>query len=208
MSSKPARPVRDYLDAVEQENIDIATPKNISLTDPQARWTAAPGGPAFYAYSTNYLINIKHNIIVDVEPTPAHRSLEVEITKVMLDRVEQQHALKPARLIGDTAYGTAPMLSWMVQEKGIAPHVPVWDKTDSNPAVFGRADFTWDPDADCYHCPGGHPLQARRRNFTTPRSAVTKANTIIYRSSQHDCKACEHKTERKSRSFSRISNAS
>jgi transposase len=27
-------------------------PKNISPTDPAARWTAAPGGPAFYAYST------------------------------------------------------------------------------------------------------------------------------------------------------------
>jgi hypothetical protein len=27
--------------------------KNRSLTDPLAQWTAAPGGPDFYAYSTN-----------------------------------------------------------------------------------------------------------------------------------------------------------
>ena len=189
-----SRPVREYLQTLEQENPDIATPKNISLTDPQARWTAAPGGPAFYAYSTNYLIDIQHNIIVDVEPTPAHRSLEVESTKTMLERVEHNHALKPTRLIGDTAYGVAPMLAWLVEEKGIAPHVPVWDKTDSNPDVLGRAAFQWDAEADCYHCPAGHRLQARRRNFTTPRSAVTKASTIIYRSRQQDCKVCEHKT--------------
>ena len=29
--------------------------------------------------------------------------------------------LKPQRLIGDTAYGTAAMLAWMVQDKGIEP---------------------------------------------------------------------------------------
>jgi transposase len=189
-----SRPVRDYLNALDKENLSTTTPKNISLTDPQARWTAAPGGPAFYAYSTNYLIDIAHNIIVDVEPTPAHRSLEVESTKVMLDRVEQKHDLKPARLIGDTAYGTAPMLAWMVQEKGIAPHVPVWDKSDTHPDVFGRSDFVLDAKADCYHCPGGKQLQSRWRHFTTPRSTITKTNTIIYRSSQHDCKFCEHKT--------------
>lgn len=40
-----------------------------SLTDPQARWTAAPGGPAFYACSTNYLINTEHGVIVDVAVT-------------------------------------------------------------------------------------------------------------------------------------------
>jgi transposase len=188
------RPVREYLDALGQENPDIATPKNISLTDPQARWTAAPGGPAFYAYSTNYLIDIKHNIIVDVEPTPAHRTLEVESTKTMLERVEQSYALKPARLIGDTAYGTAPMLAWMVEEKGITPHVPVWEKFDMNPAVFRREEFTWDATADCYTCPAGHPLLARRRNFSTPRSTITKANTIKYRASQLDCKVCEYKS--------------
>jgi len=36
------------------------------------RWTAAPGGPAFYAYSTNYLIDLHAGIIMDVEATPAY----------------------------------------------------------------------------------------------------------------------------------------
>ena len=51
--------------------------KNISLTDPAARWTAAPGGPAFYAYSTNYLIDLDAGIIVDVEATPAQAIVAV-----------------------------------------------------------------------------------------------------------------------------------
>ncbi len=43
----------------------------------------------------------------------------------MIDRVEERLDLKPERLIGDTAYGTAEMLNSMVDEKEIEPHVPV-----------------------------------------------------------------------------------
>ena len=42
---------------------------NVSLTDPAARWTAA-GGPAFFAYSTNYLIDLQAGIIVMSRPRP------------------------------------------------------------------------------------------------------------------------------------------
>jgi transposase len=190
------RPVREYLEALDGTYDGIATPKNISLTDPHARWTAAPGGPAFYAYSDNYLIDIEHNIILDVEPTPAHRALEVESTKLMLDRVEDKLDIKPDRLIGDTAYGTAPMLEWMVKDKGIEPHVPVWDKAANNIDIFNRSDFIWDDAADCYHCPDGQSLLARRRNFKEARGAtVTVDKTIIYSASQHDCRDCNLKSQ-------------
>jgi hypothetical protein len=72
-----------------------AEPKNVSLTDPQARWTAAPGGPAFYAYSTNYLIDTAHAVILDVEATPAHRTAAVNSAKTMVERVEERFELKP-----------------------------------------------------------------------------------------------------------------
>ena len=51
---------------------------------------------------------------MDVESTPAHRTAEVESTNTMIERVEEQFDIKPERLIGDTAYCTAPMLAWMV----------------------------------------------------------------------------------------------
>ena len=44
------RAVREYLEGLERDGQVGATPMNLSLTDPAARWTAAPGGPAFYAY--------------------------------------------------------------------------------------------------------------------------------------------------------------
>lgn len=182
------RAVREYFEALDGE--PQVPPRNISLTDPQARWTAAPGGPAFYAYSTNYLIDLAHGVIVDVAATPANRSMEVESTKTMIDRVEAQFALKPERLIGDMAYGAAPMLAWMVDDKGIEPHVPVWDKTQRTDETFSSSDFKWDAEANEYRCPQGHPLRSQWRAFRNPRLHVTKADTIIYRSSQSDCKSC------------------
>lgn len=198
----PSRAVQEYLSSLEETNptsaddTESATPpKRISLTDPAARYTAAPGGPAFFAYSTNYLIDLHAGIIVDVEATPAHRTQEVESTKTMIDRVEQRFALKPKRLVGDTAYGTGAMLGWMVQEKDIAPHVPVWQRPPRSDGTFPNSDFHWIEQADEYRCPGGQAMRSDWRQFKEPRSRITKADTIIYRSSQTDCAACSMKQQ-------------
>ena len=190
-----SRAVREYLEALDEEALAEALPKKISLTDPQSRWTAAPGGPAFFAYSTNYLIDTEHGVIMDVEATPAHRTAEVDSTRTMVERVKAQFDLTPERLIGDTAYGTAPMLAWMVEEKDIEPHVPVWDKTERKDDSLSSNDFHWNQEANEYRCPAGKPLRSEWRAFTQKRSRVTKANTIIYRSSQTDCTTCPLKAK-------------
>ena len=115
------RAVREYLAALDAQGEPVTAPASISPTDPASRWTAV-GGPAFYAYSTNYLVNVQAGIIVDVEATPDLRTDEVNSARVMLERVEERFALKPARLIGDMAYGPAPMLGWLVDEENRAAH--------------------------------------------------------------------------------------
>jgi hypothetical protein len=187
------RAVREYLQGLDAEALGKVMPKKISLTDPQASWTAAVGGPAFYAYSTNYLIDVAHGVILDVQATPAHRTAETESTKVMVDRVQAQFELKPQRLIGDTAYGTAAMLSWMVDDKGIEPHLPVWDRTQRDDDTFSSSEFTWDEQANEYTCPQGHPLRSQWRAFKIERSHVTKADTIIYTARKQDCSSCPMK---------------
>ncbi len=188
-----SRPVREYLAALDQAEVEKSTPKNISLTDPAAQWSAA-GGPAFYAYSANYLIDVAAGIVVDVEATPAHKIDEIHATKTMIERVEDRFDLRPDRLIGDTNYGTAAILGWMVDEKHIEPHVPVWDMTQRNDETLSSSDFQWDEQADEYRCPQGRPLRSQWRAFKKLRTHVTKADTIIYRSSQSDCATCPMKT--------------
>ena len=185
--NRSTRPVREYLEDLDEARQPA---KRISTTDPAARWTAAPGGPAFFAYSTNYLIDVDAGIIVDVEATPALRTDEVNSTRTMIDRVEERFELKPERLIGDTAYGSAEILGWMVDEKAIEPHVPLWDKGERDDGTFSRSDFVFDPISNTYTCPGGKELKQYRRNFKTQRSGVTKAKTRIYRATRSDCDGC------------------
>ncbi|MCP4010689.1 MAG: transposase, partial [Proteobacteria bacterium] len=192
-SPTQSRAVREYLDALDSDPAATRPQKKVSVTDPMAQW-AGDKGPGQFYYCTNYLIDIENNIIMDVEPTPAYRIAEVTSTQDMIDRVEKNLDIKPKRLIADTSYGSAAMLDWLVEHKQIAPHIPVWEKSGVKPGIFSRTDFTWDSEADCYHCPGGKRLQSRRRNFKRLRSNITKANTIIYRSSQPDCRACSLKS--------------
>jgi hypothetical protein len=143
----------------------------------------------------NYVIDLSAGIIMDLEATPAHRTLEVGSTRTMINRVEQRFDIKPRRLVGDTAYDTAPLLGWMVEDKHIEPFVPVWDKAVRKDGSLSIGEFQWTPERNEYVCPEGRVLRNDRCQFTTPRTRITKADTVIYRASQTDCADCARKDQ-------------
>src|SRR3712207_9452397 len=81
----------------------------------------------------------------------------------MLERTAERFGLKPERLAGDSAYGSAEMLHWLVDEQKIEPHVPVIDKSERQDGTFSRSDFAYDPKADTYTCPEGKTLTTSAR---------------------------------------------
>jgi transposase len=159
-------------------------PKEVSLTDPQSSWVKREGTGPFFAYDANYLIDNKVGIIIDAEGTRANRSEEIASTQTMLDRVGRRFGLRPRRLAGDTAYGTAKLLKWLV-DRGIAPHVPVWDKSARSDGTFSRADFVFDQQRNVYICPGGAEL--------TSSGNVDQGHIVYYRASKSDCSTCSLK---------------
>jgi len=60
---------------------------------------------------------------------------------------------------------------------------------------LSSSEFVWDEQANEYRCPQGHALLSDRRQFTTPRDRITKAGTILYSASQHDCTGCPMKQQ-------------
>lgn len=190
---KMSRAIAEYVAVLDDAAFGAAsekTPKFLSETDPAARWTGAHNGPAFYAYTINYLIDTDHAIIVDVEATTAIRQAETTAAKRMLDRAEERHGLYPERLAADTAYGSGPMLEWLVEEKGVEPHIPVFERGERDDGTFSRSDFVYDHEADHFTCPAGKLLRQFNRVFKTPRSGVTKAGQRLYRARKPDCDAC------------------
>ena len=200
-AAEASRAVREYLAALDAARGDEGSgdgegsgssgsgsrsksPKEVSLTDPQAAWVARPGVDPFFAYDANYLIDNKVGIIIDAEGTRANRIEEIAVTQTMLGRVGRRFDLQPQRLAGDTVYGAVRLLKWLVDRK-ITPHVPVWDKSARPDGTFSRADFVFDRERNIYVCPGGAEL--------TSTGTIDQGHIVYYRANKNDCSVCSLK---------------
>src|SRR5271166_5025532 len=160
---------------------DRKPPKVISPSDPSSAWTAKANKRVQFGYGLNYLIDVEHAIIVDVEPTPARTYDEVASTRTMLERTEQRLDLKPDWLAADTAYGTGKLLAWLLG-KNITPHIPVWERYPSADGMFSRSDFAYDAERDVYVCPNGRLLRTS--------GTIHDGRVRNYLSQPQDCRAC------------------
>ena len=161
-----SRVVHEYLDVLDDAAFGAASavePKFTSHSDPASPWTAACKGPAFFAYSTNYLIDTDHAVIVDVEATRSIRQAEVG--------------------------SVHSMLGWLVDRK-IAPHIPVIDKACRTDGTRSRADFEWDPENDQYVCPKSQSLKQFHRNYSDPNRGPDGKGVTKYRALKLTCQAC------------------
>jgi transposase len=180
---RQTRAVAEFLGGLDDDDptADRKPPKVISLSDPCSAWTAKANKRVQFGYGLNYLIDIENAVIVDVEATPARTYDEVAAARTMIERTERRMGLKPQRLAADTAYGTGKFLGWLVYA-GIAPQIPVWDKSTREDGTFSRSDFTFDRQRNVYVCPAGKLL--------TTTGSVGDDHILRYLASKRDCDAC------------------
>jgi transposase len=183
---RQTRAVAEFLSGLDNEDTeaDRKLPKVISLSDPCAAWTAKANKRVQFGYGLNYMVDVEHAVIVDVEATPARTYEEVAATKTMIDRTERAFSLKPKRFAADTAYGTGKLLAWLL-DKDITPHIPVWERYERTDGMFSRRDFTYDAARDCYICPNGRPLRTS--------GTVHDGRVRNYLSQPGDCRVCKLK---------------
>ena len=189
--SAPARQTRavvEFLTAIDDDNpnADRKLPKVISPVDPCSAWTAKANKRVQFGYGLNYLIDIENAVIVDVEATPARTYDEVAATKTMIERTQTRMALKPKRLVADTAYGTGKFLGWLIGT-GITSHIPVWDMSQRDDGTFSRANFTFDKERNVYVCPAGKLL--------TTTGSVGADHVLRYLALKRDCEPCPLKPQ-------------
>jgi Transposase DDE domain len=137
-----------------------------------------------FGYGLNYMIDVEHAVIIDVEATPARTYDEVAATRTMIDRTEKVFGAKPERLAADTAYGTGKMLAWLL-DKGITPHIPVWERYQRTDGMFPCTDFAYDAERDIYLCPNGKPLRTS--------GTIHDGRVRNYLSRARECRVCSLK---------------
>ena len=188
LPERQTRAAAEFLAGLDDEDPDAnrKLPKVISPVDPCSAWTAKANKRVQFGYGLNYLIDIENAVIVDVEATPARTYDEVVATKTMVERTETRMALKPKRLVADTAYGTGKFLNWLIGA-GITPHIPVWDKSAREDGTFSRPDFTFDKERNVYVCPAGKLL--------TTTGNLGDDHVLRYLALKRDCEACPLKPQ-------------
>ena len=188
LPGRQTRAAAEFLAGLDDEDPDAnrKLPKMISPVDPCSAWTARANKRVQFGYGLNYLIDIENAVIVDVEATPARTYDEVVATKTMVERTQMHMALKPKRLVADTAYGTGKFLNWLIGA-GITPHIPVWDKSAREDGTFSRTDFTFDKERDVYVCPAGKLL--------TTTGNLGDDHVLRYLALKRDCEACPLKPQ-------------
>ena len=181
---------KEYLARLDDAAFGAAsdvTPKFVSPSDPAAQWTGALRNAAFFAYDNNYLVDVKFGIIMDVEASRAIRQAEVGASQTMIERTEACFGIRPKWLAADSAHGSASNLDWLINEQGIAPHVPVIDKSQREDGTFSREDFSYDEIRDIYTCPAGKTL--------TTTGYIHTDHALRYLGSGPECRACPLKAK-------------
>jgi len=172
---------RDGSDHGGNSRPDRKPPKVISPSDPSSAWTAKANKRVLFGYGLNYLIDVEHAVIVDVEATPARTYDEVAATRTMIERTRQRFGLSPKQLAADTAYGIGRFLAF-ITGAGIIPHIPVWDKSRRDDGTFSRSEFKFDSGRNVYICPAGETL--------TTSGRVNSDHAIRYFASVPRCREC------------------
>jgi hypothetical protein len=99
----------------------------------------------------------------------------------LIERVHDRLGIVPTHLAADKAYGSAPLLAWLIA-RGVAPHIPVIDRARRTDGLITREAFRFDPASDRFTCPQGSAL--------TFKMLVRSTQVRIYRSRPTDCAAC------------------
>jgi len=87
------------------------------------------------------------------------------------------------------------MLNWLVNEHGIGPHIPVFDKSQHADGTFSLDELAYDPKRDCYIRPAGNELRQRQKIYRVPRPLFDRNGMMRYRASKLDCQNCSLKPQ-------------
>jgi transposase len=179
--AEAGRPERDIQRYAYRRVADF----RMSTTDPDATTMRTADGVLRLGYQDSYITDGgRARIILNVLVTPG----EVMENQPALDLLWQtcfRWHLLPHQATGDTTYGTIEIIR-ALEDAGIRAYLPLPDFDERTP-YFGPSKFTYEAEADVYHCPDGKTL---RRNHVRYNEAK-----IQYRGKAGECNACPLKAQ-------------
>jgi transposase len=157
----------------------------LSLTDPDAR-LLVKSGQGIAGYNVQIAVDDKHKLIVasDVVNDSSDVGQLHAIAKAAKDALDAE----TLQVLADEGYYSSLELK-ACEDDGIVAYVPVPEGNGrlEKQGRYSRKDFSYDANADAYHCPAGqllHPMEESWQN-------ASGRTEIRYAGSKTICDACK-----------------
>lgn len=166
-------------EAREIENIEKPKDMLVSPIDPDARYGAKSRTKRFIGYKATVTEEIGNRFITNIKAMPGNQMDGRNAVEAIIEQKEQD--IKPAKVIGDSAYGDGPYRK-ALQQENIQMIAPQRVKNDLAKGVYPKSAFTFDRENKRLICPEGkfaHLAFYDRRHKTT-----------VFHFSMTDCQKC------------------
>lgn len=140
-----------------QAQMEESGESQVSLTDPDARsmWLGHSRGTDV-AYNVQITVDAKHKLIVDHEVTNGCN--DSNQLSAMAIRAKEVLGVESLEVVADKGYYSGTEIKDCVDED-IVPFIPETDSSSNSRAgLYGKKDFRYDAENDCYWCPAGKAL--------------------------------------------------
>jgi transposase/macrodomain Ter protein organizer (MatP/YcbG family) len=164
-----------------EEEIEQSGETQVSLTDPDARSMRMGGGGIDVGYNVQISVDEKHKLILDHEVTNAITD-QGQLSR-MASRAKEALGAEKLDVVADMGYYDGREVKSCLEEK-VTPYIPKPDTSaNSRLGLYGKKDFRYDAEEDCYWCPAGEALIFRFQTTENGRDIKYYATTA--------CKECE-----------------
>jgi transposase len=191
-SVKTGKGVKEHLREVKERNretgaqvkVQISNEEFRSTTDWEARIAKKPGAPRDMYYKATHLTDAKAGIILAADCACADKG-EVPAAEPVVGQAQRNLAATGkslGTLLADAGYDDGAFHA-KLEEMGATP-LTNYQADSCKPEGFRKADFVYDPEADCYRCPAGK----------LARRVGVSSGTRLYRTRLADCARCSQRT--------------
>jgi len=163
-----------------------------SSTDPEARYMHSQTG-SIPAYNAQVAVTEDQVVVhadVTVEPVDTNQLMPA------LRGIKRAAGAKPGRLLADAGYKSGRNLRVLEKVK-VDGYLPETEEKNigkvkrNYPELYGKEDFRYDEERDCYTCPAGQTLL--RRNRARAKTRYSRREVTMYRAARGTCLCCPQK---------------
>lgn len=161
----------------------------VSSTDPDARFMHCPSGsmPAF----NGQVVVTEDQLIVHADVTT--EPIDTNQLAPALEGIERNAGAKPEKLLADAGYKSGPNMR-LLEQAEVDGYLPETEEKNigkvkrNYPDLYGKEDFRYDEEQDCYVCPAGQVLRPGTKQRR--KTKYSGGETAVYRASRGVCLNC------------------